>query len=167
MLVSREQDDEGGARTRLDVQRDGGERVEHDVEELVTGKSAKALLPASVLEGALSLHAFRDAAGDAHELFALRDTDGSSRLFVQHGELDEPSVEELARVPFDVLGDGARVEITEPPGGGLELGFEDGGGAEIRFAWTCARAAATPGTAELATPDGRVRVRVEELPRER
>ena len=166
VLVSREHGDDLGLRTRLDVQRESDQRVEHDVEERVTGRTRKALLPMSVLEGALSLHSFIDAAGDVHEFFALPDAEGGSRLFVQHGELEESSVEELARLPFDVLGDGARVEITEPPAGGLELRFEDGDGAEIRFSWSCGRSGATPGPAELETPDGRVRVRVDEFPRE-
>ncbi len=166
VLVSREHDGDLGSRTRLDVRRTSDQRLEHDAEELVTGGTRRALLPTSVLEGALSLHSFTDAAGDDHELFALLDGEGGSRLFVQHGEFEQSSVEELARVPFDVLGDGASVEITEPPAGGLELSFENGG-AEIRFAWSCKRSAAPPGSAELETPDGRVRLRVEDFPLER
>jgi hypothetical protein len=162
--LRREESTDGALRTELDVASEADDRVEQEHEEHVTGRRGGKLLPVSVLEGALSLHAATDANGEAHEIFALLDDQGGSRILVQHAGA---SVEELARVPFDVLREGGEVEIVELPGGGLELGFDDGRGAEIRFAWSCAGARAEPGPSVLETPDGKVRVQVGDAPLDR
>lgn len=84
---------------------------------------------------------------------------GGSRLLVLHEGPGALPVEEIARLPFDVLVAGTRAELTERADGGLAIAFDDGRGGAFEFVW---RGVSTNEPAsELETPDGKVRVRVE------
>ena len=154
--MRRDRLEDGTLRTRIDIDRSAPGRVEHEESEDVFGARAPERFPISVLDHAAPLYS-----GACGELFGLSDGAGGSRLLVlDESGADRLPVAEIARFPFDVLATGSQAEFTERPDGGLAIAFDDGRGGALEFVWQGVSDGAR-GVSELETPDGKVRVRVE------
>lgn len=152
----------GDDRTRIEIDRRGP--ASHDVElaEHVDGDRA-ARLPRTAVDGATSLFEGADVAGRAFELFAVATPDGTTRLLVLREDGSSHPVVETARIPCDVPTLLRRAEIRPRAEGGCVVAFDDDGAA-FELVWLGADETNT-GVSELATPDGEIRVRVEDAGR--
>ena len=134
-------------------------RIEHEQSEDVFEATSPERLPISALDHAAPLYA-----GACGELFVASDGTGGSRILMlgagDAGASGLP-VEEIARLPFDLLSAGTQAEFTEHEDGSLSIAFDNGRGGAIEFLWPGAISAGERGVSELETPDGKVRVRVE------
>lgn len=157
--IRRDHDETGRLRTRIDVHRESAGRVEHDRAENVFGARSSESLPESMLQGATAIHS-----GSEVEVYAIPGEPDGTRILVRGSR-----IEEIARLPFSLWQNGAGATIVETEGGGLELAFESGDGSAIELAWRPPGARGDPASrpATLETPDGRVKVRVENEPHER
>ena len=158
VTVSRERAGEHAVRTRMSIDRTGPGFSERQRNEEVVGDLPRRRWPLAELGDTPAFYSGADYSWYVQPL-----ADGGSRLLLRrHGD-DPLPVEELARVPFQLLTAGAEVRLEERADGTWRFSFATAEGAVCEFEWADAAAAAPPVT-ELHSADGRVRVQIDDAP---